>query len=70
MRKLIEGLDLPLMFLGKGHFVRPYKKTNPLVVALARLYYPLARYRVKHLDARWPVETRLVKALGLFGRQD
>jgi len=33
-------------------------------------YYPLARYRVKHLDVRFPVETKVVKALGLFGRQD
>jgi hypothetical protein len=70
MRKLITGLDFPLMFLGKGHFVTPYKKTNPLVVALARLYYPVARYRIKHLNARIPIETKLVKAFGLFGRQD
>jgi radical SAM superfamily enzyme YgiQ (UPF0313 family) len=70
MRKLITGLDLPLMFLGKGHFVNPYKKTNLLVVALARLYYPVARYRVKNLNARIPIETKVVKALGLFGRQD
>jgi len=70
MRKLITGLDFPLMFLGKGHFVTPYKKTNPFVVALSRLYYPIARYRVKKLDSRFPIETKLVKALGLFGRQD
>jgi radical SAM superfamily enzyme YgiQ (UPF0313 family) len=70
MRKLITGLDFPLMFLGKGHFVSPYKKMNPLVVALSRLYYPFARYRVNHLDVRLPIETYLVKNLGLFGRQD
>jgi radical SAM superfamily enzyme YgiQ (UPF0313 family) len=70
MSRLVQGLDFPLMFLGKGHFVTPYKKTNPLVVGLSRLYYPLARYRVKNLDVRFPVETRLVKTLGLFGRQD
>ncbi|MEW6490792.1 MAG: radical SAM protein [Thermodesulfobacteriota bacterium] len=70
MRRLVEALDFPLMFLGKGHFVAPYKRTHPLVVALARLYYPLARYRVTRLDARFPLETKLVKALGLFGRQD
>ena len=70
IRKLITGLDFPLMFLGKGHFVTPYKKTNPLVVALARLYYPVARYRIKHLNAGIPIETKLVKAFGLFGRQD
>jgi radical SAM superfamily enzyme YgiQ (UPF0313 family) len=70
MRKLITGLDFPLMFMGKGHFVTPYKKTFPPVVALAKLYYPIARFRVKHLNARFPLETKLVKALGLFGRQD
>lgn len=69
-RRLVEGLDFPLMFLGKGHFVTPYKKTNPIAVGLSRLYYPLARYRVKNMDARFPVETRVVKSLGLFGRQD
>lgn len=70
MKRLIEALDFPLMFLGKGHFVNPYKKTNPVVVSLARMYYPIARYRIKNLNAHFPIETRLVKALGLFGRQD
>ena len=70
LKRLIEALDFPLMFLGKGHFVTPYKKTNPFVVALSRLYYPIARYRVTNLDARFPVEIELIRALGLFGRQD
>jgi radical SAM superfamily enzyme YgiQ (UPF0313 family) len=70
LKHLIEALDFPLMFLGKGHFVIPYKYTHPFVVALSKLYYPLARYRVEHLNGRFPIETKLVKALGLFGRQD
>ena len=70
MRKLILDLDFPLMFLGKGHFVTPFKKTNRKVVRLAKMYYPVARYRVKHLDVRLPFETNLVRTLGLFGRQD
>jgi radical SAM superfamily enzyme YgiQ (UPF0313 family) len=70
MKRLVEGLDFPLMFLGKGHFVSPYKKTNPIVVGLSKLYYPMARYRVTHLDARLPIEAKLMKTLGLFGRQD
>jgi radical SAM superfamily enzyme YgiQ (UPF0313 family) len=69
-KRLVEGLDFPLMFLGKGHFVSPYKKTNPIVMGLSKLYYPMARYRVTHLNARIPIESRLVKALGFFGRQD
>jgi hypothetical protein len=34
------------------------------------MYYPLARHRVTSLDVRFPIETTLVRALGLFGRQD
>jgi len=70
IKKMIKGLDFPLMFLGKGHFVSPYKRTNPVVVGLAKLYYPIARYRLKHLYAGFPIETKLVRTLGLFGRQD
>lgn len=69
-KKLVEGLDFPLMFLEKGKFISSFKKTNPLVVTLARLYRPLARYRVTHMNAKFPLETRIVKALGFFGKQD
>jgi len=48
-------------------FVMPHKKTNPLVVGFSRFYYPLAHYRIKHLDVRFPLESKLVKARGLFG---
>ncbi|MFC1851299.1 B12-binding domain-containing radical SAM protein [candidate division CSSED10-310 bacterium] len=70
MKAMIRALDFPLMFLGKGHFITPYKKTNLLVQGLSRLYYPLAKYRVQHLWTRFPIESKVVKALGLFGRQD
>ena len=66
-KRLIAGLDLPLMMMGKGHW---YKKTNAVAVGLSRLYHPLAEYRTRHLDARFPIETKLLRALGLFGRQN
>ena len=66
-KKLISGLDFPLMFMGTNF---SYKKTNRIVKGLAKLYYPLARYRIEHLNAHFPVETKVVKRLGLFGRQD
>jgi len=68
-KRLIENLDFPLMFLGTN-FTSPYRKTNPVVVSLAKLYAPVARYRVRNLDVRLPLESRVVKALGLFARQD
>lgn len=68
-RRLVRDLDFPLMFLG-DQFTDPYRGTNPVVVSLGRLYAPLARYRVRNLDVRLPLESRLVHSLGLFGRQD
>jgi len=40
------------------------------VVSLAKLYAPVARYRVRKMDVRLPLESKVVKALGLFARQD
>lgn len=68
-KRLIENLDFPLMFLGTN-FVSPYRKTRPVVVTLAKMYSPIARYRVRNLDARFPIESKIVKRLGLFARQD
>ncbi|HET6267059.1 MAG TPA: hypothetical protein VFG11_05010, partial [Acidobacteriota bacterium] len=68
-KKLVENLDLPLMFMG-DHFTHSYRDTNPIISALGRLYTPVANYRIKNMDVRFPVESKLVKALGLFARQD
>ena len=57
------------MFLG-SQFVRPFRKTRSVVVALGRMYAPIARYRVRHMDVRFPIESKVVKRLGLFARQD
>ena len=59
------------MFIGKDTFVNAtsYKRTNWLLLALAKLYYPIARYRVTHLEDRWPIESLVAKRLGLFARQ-
>jgi radical SAM superfamily enzyme YgiQ (UPF0313 family) len=68
-KRLIENLDFPLMFLGTN-FVNPYRKTRRVVVTLARMYSPIARYRVRNMDVRLPIESKIVKRLGLFARQD
>lgn len=68
-KRLVEYLDFPLMFLG-SNFTRPYRRTNPVVVSLGKLYAPVARHRVRNFDVRFPLESRVVKSLGLFARQD
>ncbi len=67
-KRLIEALDFPLMFTGTGKFTN--KKTHPIVRLMGKLYKPFAEYRTTHMDPRFPVETRIVKGLGLFGRED
>jgi radical SAM superfamily enzyme YgiQ (UPF0313 family) len=69
-RRLVQGLDFPLTFIGKMGPSAQFRKTHPLALAASKLYYPLARHRVNKLDVRFPVETKLAKALGLFARQD
>jgi len=68
-RRLVENLDFPLMFLGE-QFTNPYRGTNRVVVSLGRLYAPVARYRVRRMDVRFPIESKLARSLGLFARQD
>jgi len=68
-KRLIENLDFPLMFLG-SNFVNPYRKTRRVVVTLAKMYSPIAKYRVRNMDVRFPIESKIVKRLGLFARQD
>jgi anaerobic magnesium-protoporphyrin IX monomethyl ester cyclase len=68
-KSLVENLDLPLMFLGE-HFTDSYRKTNSIISALGKLYSPVALYRVKNMDVRFPLESKIVKSLGLFARQD
>jgi radical SAM superfamily enzyme YgiQ (UPF0313 family) len=68
-RRLVENLDFLLMFLG-SQFTNPYRATRRVVVSLSRLYAPVARSRVRHLDVRFPIESKLARSLGVFGRQD
>ena len=67
-KRLIGALDFPLMFTGTGKFTN--KKTHPLVRIMGKMYKPIAEYRTTHMDPRFPIETKVVKALGLFGRED
>jgi len=39
------------------------KKADPFSVALSQLYGPVARYRVKNLETRFPVEPLIIGEL-------
>lgn len=70
MRHIIEMLDFCTFFLGKRPFLQPFSKTSPLVSLLCNLYAPLARKRVNNLWGQFPIEIKLAKLFGLYGKQD
>ena len=68
-RKCLEMLHFSSCFLERHNYLDPVRATHPLVVLLARLYHPVARWRVERLNARFPVEIRVAQRLGLYPRQ-
>lgn len=69
-KKLIEMLDFCSFFVGDNSYLTPFKKTNPIVVQLANLYAPIARSRVKYFFYHCPLEIKLAKSLGLYGKSE
>ena len=65
---MIAGLDFPLMFLGTRFSPHAYRSINKFARIGGRLYHPIAMYRLKHLEPRFPIETKLARALGVFAR--
>jgi radical SAM superfamily enzyme YgiQ (UPF0313 family) len=70
MRLLIEMLDFCSFFVGDSSYLKPFKRTNPLVIRMANLYAPLARKRVETFTWQLPIEIKLAKVLGLYGKQE
>jgi radical SAM superfamily enzyme YgiQ (UPF0313 family) len=67
VRKTVEMLDFCSFFVDEHSYIRPYKKTNWLASAAARLYAPIARKRVSSLFYRLPLEIAAAKSLGFYG---
>jgi anaerobic magnesium-protoporphyrin IX monomethyl ester cyclase len=68
-KKVIRMLHFAALLAEKNNFLNPYKKTNPLVVLMATLYYPIARKRVEKLYYKFPVELKFAEWLGLYPKQ-
>ena len=68
-RKLISILDYALMSSDRDNNLGKIRMDEPLSVMLARIYGPLARYRVRTLDTRFPIEPYIIMLLRkLMGR--
>jgi len=62
-RKLVSILDYALMCDKHDNALGEVKKADPLSVALAKIYGPLARYRIRSMDTRLPIEPILTKTI-------
>jgi len=68
-KKTIRMLHFATLFTSRRVFLDPYKKTNPLIVLLARIYHPIAKMRVYNLYYKFPLEIKLAELLGLYPKQ-
>ena len=71
-RRLVQVLDYALMChrqddaLGKSGVDR----ADYAALVMARVYGPVARYRVRNLDARFPIEPALIKLIKVLMRRE
>jgi anaerobic magnesium-protoporphyrin IX monomethyl ester cyclase len=70
MRKTVAMVDFCSFFASARGYVTPFKHTNPLASAAARIYAPLARWRMQHLIHHAPLEIVAARKLGLYGYAD
>lgn len=69
-RRLVTILDYALMCHKQDNNFGGIKAADPIVVALARLYSPVANYRVRTFNTRLPVEPYLIGMLRKFIGRD
>jgi radical SAM superfamily enzyme YgiQ (UPF0313 family) len=70
MRKAVSMLDFCSFFASDRGYVTPFKQTHPLATAAARVYAPVARFRMRHMLHHAPVEIAVARKLGLYGNAD
>lgn len=70
MRRAVAMLDFCSFFASDRGYVTPFKQTHPLATAAARVYAPVARFRMRHLLHHAPLEIAAAKKLGLYGHAD
>jgi anaerobic magnesium-protoporphyrin IX monomethyl ester cyclase len=69
MLKTIEMIDFCSLFLGKKTFFERFERKDRLFILLFNLYAPLARKRMEGLLYQFPIEIKISKLLGIYGKQ-
>jgi anaerobic magnesium-protoporphyrin IX monomethyl ester cyclase len=70
MRKAVAMLDFCSFFASDRGYVTPFKQTHRLATAAARVYAPVARFRMRHMIHQAPIEIAAARKLGLYGHAD
>jgi len=68
-KKMIRMLHFCTLMTEERIFLKPYKKTPPRIVFMAKIYHPLAKWRVEKLNCRFLFEIKLAEWLGLYPKQ-
>jgi hypothetical protein len=68
-KKIIRMLHFVSVLAERNSFISPYKKTKLWVRILAGLCYPIARFRMKHLFCRFPIELKMAEWIGVYPKQ-
>jgi len=69
MRGLLKMLNFCTLFLEDNSFFNPQIRMSRFVRSTAKLYRPLARWRVENLLWKFPLEIRLADWFGFYRRQ-
>jgi len=69
MRGLLRMLNFCSIFLEYNSFFNPEIRMSPFVRLTAKLYRPLARWRIENMIWRFPLEIELADWLGFYRRQ-
>jgi len=66
-RRLLQMLSFCSTFLAKDRSLKIFADTNSLIEGLAKLYYPIARYRIRGLHDKFLMELKVAEMLGYRG---
>jgi hypothetical protein len=61
--KLVEVMNYALMCSKHDNAFGGFKRQDAGSILFTKLYSPLARYRVRKMDVRFPFEVKLIRAL-------
>ena len=69
-KKLLTVMNYALMCSKHDNALGGFKRQDAVSILFTKLYAPLAQYRVRNMDVRFPFEVKLIRALRFCLRRD